>query len=76
MAKTLRQLAEDAGMGPNELADALGVNRSAVGFWMRGDTAPRSNKLRAIADALGVTVDTLREALQEVKERKAAGERP
>lgn len=74
MAKTLRQLAEDAGMGPNELADALGVNRSAVGFWMRGDTSPRSNKLRPIADALGVTVDDIRSALAEVQRRKDAGE--
>ncbi len=50
---------EEAGMTQNEVAQALGVNQSAVSFWENGKTQPRSAQLPKIAKLYGVTVDEL-----------------
>lgn len=52
-------------MNQQELADAVGVSRSAVAMWETGRTDPSTNKLPLIACVLGCTIDDLfREEVQ------------
>ena len=55
----LRELRLKAGKTQSELAQNLGVDRSAVGHWESGDAKPSSDKIPAIAAALGCTIDAL-----------------
>jgi transcriptional regulator with XRE-family HTH domain len=50
-----------AGLGLNQaaLAEACGVSREAVSKWFAGDSVPRPAKLRALATALGLSIDKL-----------------
>lgn len=50
-----------AGRGLNQaaLADACGVSREAVSKWFAGESVPRPAKLRALAMALGLSIDKL-----------------
>lgn len=50
-----------AGHGLNQaaLADACGVSREAVSKWFAGESVPRPAKLRALATALGLSIDKL-----------------
>lgn len=75
MAKTFRELVEDAGIHPQDLADRLEVHRSAVGFWMTGEKRPIGHRLRRIADVLEVPMDALRDALAESAKRFARSPR-
>lgn len=50
---------EKSEMNTKELAELLNVSPQAVGKWMRGEGLPRSEKLPALADALGCTIDAL-----------------
>ena len=47
------------GMSQQELADKIGVSRSAVAMWESGASAPRAGMLPALADALWCSVDEL-----------------
>lgn len=47
------------GISQVELANALGVNKSAVCNWEKNKAFPSTGKLRSIADYLGCTVDEL-----------------
>jgi transcriptional regulator with XRE-family HTH domain len=57
--KELRNLRLQAGETQNGLAKKLGVDRSAVGHWESGAAKPASDKIPAIAAALGCTIDEL-----------------
>lgn len=47
----------DNGMNNNQLADKIGMNRSAVGNWRNGKVAaPDPERVRAVAEALGVGI--------------------
>jgi len=48
-----------AGLSQEQLAEKLGVSRQAVSKWETGEASPDVNKLRALAEALGVTADEL-----------------
>lgn len=48
-----------AGLTQEELAEKIGVSRQAVSKWETGDALPEVNKLRLLAQALGVTADWL-----------------
>lgn len=63
-----------AGLSQEQLAEKLGVSRQAVSKWETGEASPEVNKLRALADALGVTADELLspEAPPEARQEKAA----
>ena len=50
---------EKAGMTQNEVAQALGVNQSAVSFWESGRNQPRAKQMVKLAKLYGVTVDEL-----------------
>ncbi|MET0017864.1 helix-turn-helix domain-containing protein [Oscillibacter sp.] len=59
ITKDFKLLMEKTGVNTKELAELLNVSPQAVGKWMRGEGLPRSEKLPALADALGCTIDFL-----------------
>ncbi len=48
-----------AGLSQEALAERLGVSRQAVSKWETGEALPETNKLAALAERLGVSVDWL-----------------
>ena len=50
---------EKSGMSQQELAQALGVDQSAVCLWETGKTKPRAKLLPTIAKILGCSIDDL-----------------
>lgn len=55
----LRQLREAAGLSVRELARQIGEQHTNVLYWEHSGSLPRSDVLRPIAEALGVTVEQL-----------------
>ncbi|WP_048859943.1 helix-turn-helix domain-containing protein [Acidisphaera rubrifaciens] len=55
----VRDLRHARGMTQSELADAIGVSRSAVAQWESGRAGQATPHLRRVADVLGVSVDHL-----------------
>ena len=49
----------DRGMTQGELAEKLGVTQRVITYWEREPVALKPEQLSALADALGVTTDTL-----------------
>lgn len=50
---------QQAGLSQNDLADKLGINRSLIAQWERSAVALKSDQLSALAEHLGVSVDSL-----------------
>ena len=50
---------ESAKLTQQEVADALGIQRTTVAMWETGSNIPRASKLPQIAKILGCTVDEL-----------------
>jgi transcriptional regulator with XRE-family HTH domain len=57
----LRQKRKEKGLTRKQLADILGVNKSAVGQWELGRTSPKPSNLEKIVKLLGK--DVLREKI-------------
>lgn len=58
--EVLKKLRRDAGMSQGELAEAIGISKSAVGMYEQGKRTPHSKDvLRSISDCFGVSVDYL-----------------
>jgi transcriptional regulator with XRE-family HTH domain len=55
----LAALRINAGLSQEELAQRTGVLQQTIAFWEQSDKPPRSEVLHGLADALGVTVETL-----------------
>lgn len=55
----LQELREAAGFSKSEVARRLGVDLSTVCHWERGAAVPRTDKLPALADMLGCSIDNL-----------------
>jgi transcriptional regulator with XRE-family HTH domain len=55
----IRKLREAAGLSVVEVAQALGVSDVAIYKWETAQTIPTSDKLPALADVLGCTIDAL-----------------
>lgn len=55
MAEKIREYRERRGMTQKELAEALGVDQSAVSNWERGISEPTAFNIRRISDILGVS---------------------
>lgn len=49
-----RRLREAAGLSQQEVADALGVTRAAVGHWETGSRSPRGRRLAEYVDVIRV----------------------
>lgn len=48
-----------AGLLQKDVADKLGVDRTTVTKWETGEILPRTDKLPALAEVLGCTIDEL-----------------
>ncbi len=55
----IRRLREAAGLTEKELGDRAGVSNHMISFIERELRSPSADKLKRIADTLGVTVDEL-----------------
>lgn len=57
--KNMKHALVDKGMKQCELADAVGLSYHTISKLARGEQTPGAETLIKIADALGVTVDSL-----------------
>ena len=57
--ESLLELRRGKGLSQEELATQVGVSRQAVSKWETGEAMPDLNKLLALSDALGVSIDRL-----------------
>ena len=57
--KTIREFRETQSWTQLELANRLGVTPATVYNWERGKYEPSASKLRAIAQAFGVSMDDI-----------------
>lgn len=55
----LKVIREKRGMTQQQLADAIGVVRSAVANWESGLSTPKVQQLPALSDVLGCSIDQL-----------------
>lgn len=55
----IKELREAAGLSRIELVQAMGVDQAAVCRWENGQNMPRAEKLPALADLLGCSIDAL-----------------
>ena len=53
MGEKIRQARENAGLSQKQLAEALGLDQSAVSKWETGKSEPVIHNLRRLADILG-----------------------
>lgn len=53
MGEKIREFRERAGLSQRELAQALGLDQSAVSSWEIGRAEPTLHNLRRMADILG-----------------------
>lgn len=58
-ARTLAQLRRQAGLSQEQLAQRMDVSRQAVGKWEAGQSMPELDKLIALAELFGVSLDAL-----------------
>ncbi|MBU3876487.1 helix-turn-helix transcriptional regulator [Faecalicatena sp. AGMB00832] len=58
-AKVLRLLRNKKGFSQQELADSLGISKSAVNMYERGERQPNFETLELIADYFNVDLDYL-----------------
>lgn len=66
----MAQLRQNAGLSQQGLADQLSVTRQAVSNWEREQTLPDLDTLRAIAQVLGVDLNTLGGSAAPVPKRR------
>jgi transcriptional regulator with XRE-family HTH domain len=59
LKEKLRELREKKGLTQEKLAEQLGVGRTTVTLWERGDNKPRIDMLVSLANILGCKVDYL-----------------
>ena len=59
LSDKLYKLRKDSGIYQEQLAEQLGVSRQAVSKWESGAAIPESDKLIAISNYFGVSVDYL-----------------
>lgn len=55
----LNQAVEEAGLKQNVLADRTGISKAAVSQYLSGKNTPSEERVKALAEATGVTVDFL-----------------
>jgi len=59
MVKNLRKVRKGAGLSQRQLGDLVDMSEQVIGYWERGDRMPSSDRVIALAKALGVTSDYL-----------------
>ena len=58
LGQRIAQARQQSGLSQNGLAAKLGIGRSLLAQWERSSVALKSEQLLALADALGVSVDS------------------
>lgn len=56
---SIRVCREQANLTQQQLADSLGVRKSTVCRWELGKREPGANRVLALANAIGCTIDAL-----------------
>lgn len=69
-AERLSALRKERGYSQEELAERLGVSRQAISKWERGETAPDTDNLIALANLYGVSMDELVQGRSRAKQRE------
>lgn len=59
LGETIYNLRRKQGLSQEQLAEKLGVSRQSVSKWEGGQTTPDLDKLIALSDCFGVTLDEL-----------------
>ena len=59
VARAIARAREGLGITQTELARRLGLSRTAIYNWERGETTPSANRLREVARALGLDLEVL-----------------
>ena len=55
----IRKIRESNELTQEQLADKLGIGRTTVTMWESGESLPRADKLKKLAEILNCTVDEL-----------------
>lgn len=58
MYKIFEKLCEEKGVTPYKVSKETGISRSTLSDWKKGRSTPKGDKLQAIADYFGVSVET------------------
>lgn len=66
----LKRIRMQKNMTQVELAEMLGISRTAVSMWETGNALPRAEILKRLAKILGCTIDEL---LKNTGKEKASG---
>lgn len=67
---TFAELLKEKDLHRAQVARRVGVNRSAVARWARGDVKPKIEQLPKIAEALNVTTDEVIACFTKAKEEE------
>lgn len=70
----IKQLRIKAGLSQKELAERLNVAQPSVHSWENGNADPKTDKLPALAAALGCSIDALFAEPTERAQESAGGE--
>ena len=66
-AENLQTIRKNNHLSQEELAEMLGVSRQAVSKWEQGEGWPEAEKLLALADRFGVSLDYLMDRVSQDK---------
>lgn len=67
---TLKDLRIQAAYTQKQLAEKIGAGEISISNWENAVTEPRIDFIRPLADALGVTIAELRQAIEQTKAQK------
>lgn len=77
MMKTIKQLIDESGIAPHDLADRLDIAKRTIYYWMSGEREPSASEVIALADAMGQDARTILAAIvathQAPKQSKRRG---
>lgn len=59
LSEKIYTLRRKSGMSQEQLAERIGVSRQAVSKWETGVSTPELDKLKALSECFGVTIDEL-----------------
>lgn len=75
LSEKLYQLRKKSGLSQEQLAERLNVSRQSISKWESGSSTPESEKLIAISEYFGVTLDYLMKDVEEDLPKKESGEK-
>ena len=76
LAERIYSLRKERGLSQERLAEAVGVSRQTVSKWERGAAEPELEKLRALAEVFGVSLDSLAGGAEDAPAARGAPKSP